>query len=238
MPSLCRTGATPQAGNKEATTMPNGPSDADPTAVLAAYWDESERRLYPTATTNPDAYQSAVRLVRAVADALAQVSELDELVQRWEHRSDTLEEAVRATGAAVAYGLSEATVGAGFAMRRRELLAERSERRRRERIAAAREAGRAWALIHEQGDLGSGLVDPYQRVELHLSTGLAVVSMVEPDPSTMKPTYVVTVVAMGDEPGHASGIDAASFDGCETSDPQRFEEYGRAMRSRVEAAGD
>ena len=41
--------------------MPNGVRDADPTALLAAHWNESERRLYPTATTNPDAYQSAVR---------------------------------------------------------------------------------------------------------------------------------------------------------------------------------
>ena len=55
--------------------MSSGASDADPTAALAAHWNESERRLYPTATTNPDAYQSAVRLVRAVADALSDVSD-------------------------------------------------------------------------------------------------------------------------------------------------------------------
>ena len=217
--------------------MPNGASDADPTAVLAAYWDESERRLYPTATTNPDAYQSAVRLVRAVADALAAVEDLDGLARSWEHRADMLDEAVRATGEAVAYGLSEATAGAGFAMRRRELLAERAEDRRRQRIAAALREGRAWAVIHEQGRLASGLADPYQCVELHLATGLAVVSMVEPDPSTMAPVYVVTVTAMADEQGRPCSIDAASFDDCETGDPQRFEVDRRAMRSRVEAAG-
>ena len=124
--------------------MPNGPSDADPAAgldghwdadpadvrrahrsadpteVLAAHWNESERRLYPTATTNPDAYQSAVTLVRAVADALAAVSDLEDLAERWEHRSAILDEAVRATGESVAYGLSEATAGCGFAIRRRE----------------------------------------------------------------------------------------------------------------------
>ena len=218
--------------------MSNGAPEEDPTAVLAAHWNESERRLYPVATTNPDAYQSAVRLVRAVADALAELEDLDALAERWERRSEMVDEAVRATGDIAAYRLGESEVaGAGFAMRRRELLAERAERRRRERIAAARQAGQVWAVVHEQGDLGSGLVNPYQCIELHLATGLAVVSTVEPDPSTMLPTYVVMVVALGDEQGQTAGIDAASFGDFETGDPRLFEEHGRTMKSRVESAG-
>jgi len=217
--------------------MPSGVSDADPTAVLSAHWNESERRLYPTATTNPDAYQSAVKLVRAVADALAAVSDLEDLAARWEHRSAILDEAVRATGESIAYGLTEATAGCGFAIRRRELLAERAESGRRESINAARQEGRVWAVIHEQGDLGSGLVDPYQCLEMHLPTGLAVVSMVEPDPSTMTPVYVVTVTEMG-EPGRATPrIDTGSFEDLETADPELFDDNRRAMRSLVEAAG-
>lgn len=214
--------------------MSSGASGADPTAVLSAHWNESERRLYPTATTNPDAYQSAVRLVRAVADALAAVSDLEDLAERWEHRSAIVDEAVRATGESVAYGLSEATAGCGFAIRRRELLAERAERQRRESVAAARQAGQVWAVIHEQGDLGSGLVDPYQCMEMHLPTGLAVVSMVEPDPSTMTPLYVVTVTEMGEPGGGAPGIEADFFEDLETPDPELFEDNRRAMRSRVE----
>ena len=218
--------------------MSNGAPDEDPTAVLAAHWNESERRLYPVATTNPDAYQSAVRLVRAVADALAEVEDLDALAEGWERRSELVDEAVRVTGDIAAYRLGESEVaGAGFAMRRRELLAERAERRRRERIAAARQAGQVWAVVHEQGDLGSGLLNPYQCIELHLATGLAVVSTVEPDPSTMLPTYVVMVVALGDEQGQTAGIDAASFGDLETGDPQLFEEHRRTMKSRVESAG-
>jgi len=218
--------------------MSNGQQEQDPTAVLAAHWNESERRLYPVATTNPDAYQSAVRLVRAVADALAEVEDLDGLAERWESRSELMDEAVRVTGDIAGYRLPEPeVVGAGFAMRRRELLAERAERRRRERIVAARRAGQAWAVVHEQGDLGSGLVDPYQCIELHVATGLAVVSTVEPDPSTMTPTYVVMVAALGDEQPQAAGIDAASFGDLETGDPRLFEENRQTMKSRVEEAG-
>ena len=210
---------------------------ADPTAVLAAHWNESERRLYPTATTNPDAYQSAVKLVRAVADALIDVSDLEELAQRWEFRSAVLDAAISATGEAVAYGLTEATTGCGFAIRRRELLNERAERERHERIAAARDAGEAWTVIHGQGDLASGLADPYQCVELHLATGLAVVSMVEPDPSTMTPVYVVTVTATDAEPAGTPAFEAGSFEDLETADPEQFEDNRRTMKSRVEAAG-
>ncbi len=219
----------------ERTTMRAG-RVADPTAVLAAHWNESERRLYPTATTNPDAYQSAVKLVRAVADALAPVSDLAALVERWEHRSAILDEAAGAAGVPVAAGLEEATAGCGFAVRRRELLAERAERRHRESIAAAREAGQVWAVIHEQGDLDAGLADPYQCMELHLPTGLAVVSMVEPDPSTMTSLYVVTVTETG-ESGGASEVDAGDFEDLETADPERFEDNRQTMRSRVEASG-
>ena len=216
------------------TAVPGGHWNADPTAVLAAHWNESERRLYPTATTNPDAYQSAVKLVRAVADALAAVSDLEDLAERWEHRSAILDEAVRAIGVPAAYGLTEATAGCGFAIRRRELLAERAERQRREIITSAREAGRPWAVIHEQGDLGSGLADPYQCMEMHLPTGLAVVSMVEPDPSTMTPVYVVTVTDTGEPGGRMPGIDAGSFEDLETADPELFEDNRRAMRSQIE----
>ena len=92
-------------------------------------------------------------------------------------------------------------------------------------------------MVHEQGDLASGLVDPYQCIDLHLATGLAVVSTVEPDPSTMLPTYVVMVVALGDEQGQTAGIDAASFGDFETGDPRLFEEHRRTMKSRVESAG-
>lgn len=211
--------------------------DHDPTEVLAAYWAEGERRLYPLATVDSDAYMEAVKLVRAVADELAGAATLDELAERWERRSELVAEAARASGASLGAAVGEAdAAGAGFALRRRELLAERSERRRREAIAAARRAGRAWAVLHERGDLSAGLADPYQCMELHLATGLAVVSTVEPDPSTMTPVYVVSVATAGDENGQTADIDPASFEDLETPDPEQFQRNRQAMRRLVETA--
>ena len=69
--------------------------DHDPTEVLAAYWAEGERRLYPLATVDSDAYMEAVKLVRAVADELTGVTTLDELAERWECRSELVAEAIK-----------------------------------------------------------------------------------------------------------------------------------------------
>ncbi len=233
-------------------TAHRGP--VDPTAVLAAYWNESERRLYPVATTNPDAYQAALRLVRLVADSLAGVADLEELATRWEGEGHGLDELAGFADVAI-HGLAEReVVGAAFALRRRELLAELAERQRRASIAAARRSGRDWAIIHEQGDLEAGLAAPYQCVELHLPTGLAVVSTVEPDPATMTPRYVVMVSAMAgvmaDDPddemaddasgqqdrGQGPVIDPASLGELETDDPASFNQNRQTMRSRVESA--
>lgn len=210
--------------------------DHDPTEVLAAYWAEGERRLYPLATVDADAYMEAVKLVRAVADGLADVADLDGLAERWDRRSELVAEAARASGARLGAAVGETeAAGAGFALRRRELLAERSERRRREAIDAARRAGRAWAVLHERGDLAAGLADPYQCMELHLATGLAVVSTVEPDPSTMTPNYVVSVATAGED-GQTAGLDPASFEDLETPDPEQFQRNRQELRQQVESA--
>ena len=82
----------------------------------------------------------------------------------------------------------------------------------------------------------AGLADPYQCMELHLATGLAVVSTVEPDPSTMTPNYVVSVAAAGDEDSQTAAIDPASFEDLETPDPEQFQQNRQKMRQQVESA--
>jgi len=177
-------------------------------------------------------------LVRAVADSLCEVTGLQELADRWEHRSAITDEAVDVTGERIGYNLGvDEIAGAGFAMRRRELLAELAERRRRAVIAEAREAGQTWAVVHESGDMTAGLADPYQCIELHIATGLAVVATVEPDPSTMKPVYVAQVAEMGDEDGNvASGMDAAALGEIEADDSAYLDANRAELRQRVEHA--
>ncbi len=92
--------------------------------------------------------------------------------------------------------IADAVLGAGFSLRANEIRAEQAEADRQARIAAAKRNGSAWVVLHQQGDLHAGLADPYQHMELHIPTGLGVVCATEPDPSTMAPLWVVTVMAL------------------------------------------
>ena len=215
--------------------MDNGVGGDDPTEVVAAYWNESERRLYPLAGSDPDAYKSAVTLARAVADALASVDDLEALAEQWEQRAGLVAAARQAAAdPATAARFDDTEVaGVGFALRRRELLAAEAQRRHNESIAQARRRGEAWAVVHTQGEMASGLVDPYRCIELHLATGLAVVSSVEPDPLTMQPAYVVMVAALGDEHGQIADVDAASFGDLETGDAELFERNTATVKQCV-----
>lgn len=77
-------------------------------AVLSAYWAECERRVYPLAASNPDGYMQSLQLVRAVADALSEVMDLDDLARLWNDR-----DAVASTAIAVVSGGAVPGVGAG-----------------------------------------------------------------------------------------------------------------------------
>ena len=209
--------------------------------VLSAYWADCERRLYPLAASNPDGYMEGVRLVRAVADALAGAGDLDDLAGLWADR-DALARSAAETAAANAdawaFGSGsglDAAVGAGFSLRANEIRAERAEADRLERIAAARRDGLEWAVLHESGDTGSGLADPYRCVELHLGTGLAVVVSAEAEPSTLTASFVVSVVALdsGDGPPPEA---AAAFEERRTSDAAELPRCRREMRRLVAEA--
>lgn len=203
--------------------------------MLAAYWAECERRVYPLAVSDPDGYMRAVEQIRFVAEALETVSDLHGLVSAWERRDSLLDGVTSpATGAS-----TDAVTGAAFALRSQQLRAERSAAEQRARIETATSRNLEWVVLHESGDLGAGLADPYQRVELHLTSGLAVVTCAEPHPETMRPNYVVSVEAVGNAEGAVTGVNLAGYAVLETADPAQADLHRRDMRDRVAAsAGD
>lgn len=195
-------------------------------AGLRATWAEAERRLYPLATSAPESYMRAVTLVRALADRLGDVHGDDDLVQRWHAREELLAGAVEDQGAVAAPEVAADDVaGAAFALRLHELVTERDEADRRGRVAAARESGLEWAILHERGDVGRGLVDPYQSLEFHLASQLTVVSTVEQDPSTGGVNHVVSVVRFDHEGVHVEEAQPQGFVDIETA---TADEFGRA----------
>lgn len=202
-----------------------GPGNAE-LASLRATWSEAERRLYPLATSAPESYMQAVTLVRALADRLGDVHGDDVLVQRWHEREDLLKEAIEHQRAPAPPDVAAGDVaGAAFALRLHELATEREETDRRERVAAARDSGLDWAILHERGDVGRGLVDPYQCLEFHLASQLTVVSTVEQEPSTGGVNHVVSVVRFDHEGVHVEDTQPEGFADVETASA---DEFGRA----------
>ncbi len=203
-------------------------------AELRAIWSISEQRIYPLATTATDLYQAVVPLVRSVADVLAEVTSHDDLSRRWTNRAETLASAEAQSGVAMPTRLAaDDVLGSAFALRDRELAAQLERADRRQRVEAARGESREWAILHQRGDIERGLADPYQSIEFHLATRLALVSTVEQDPSTAKPNYVVSVIEMDADGVDVVNIDVPGMDDRETADADAFEGNIAAMRALI-----
>jgi hypothetical protein len=112
--------------------------------------------------------------------------------------------------------------GVGFALRDAELRASAHQGDQIQIVAEARSSGAAWAKLHETGDLSVGLADPYQSIELHLATGVAIVSAVESNPATMLPNYVLTVIRMDPVTAVPTDIDPGIVDVQELNDVDSF----------------
>jgi hypothetical protein len=211
----------------------------DEVAALAPIWAEAERRLYPLATTNPDAYMQAIKLVRAVADRLGEVTSNTALAAQWDLRAALVDEILAGaeTGLPAGAGADD-VAAAGFSLRHAELRAEQEQAEQRLRIVTAREAGETWAVLHERSAPEAGLAKPYQCIELHLATGIAVISSVEPDPDTMRPNHVVAVYPFGDEHGEVAGLDLSGIEDRETMELGEFDGLRDEMRRLVEALGE
>lgn len=203
-------------------------------AELRAIWSISEQRVYPLATTATDLYQAAVPLIRNLADVLADVSNHEDLSRRWTNRLDALATAEAQSGVSMPSRLAaDDVLGAAFALRDRELVAELERADRRRRVEAARAESSEWVVLHHRGNIERGLADPYQSIEFHLRTCLALVSTVEQDPSTARPNYVVSVIEMDADGVDLVNIDVPGMDDRETTDVDAFEENTAALRALI-----
>ncbi|MDC0359354.1 hypothetical protein OAM92_01340 [Acidimicrobiales bacterium] len=175
--------------------------------ALRALWTEAERKMYPLATVSPEKYQALVRIARRVADELSTVSSEDEMVARWRSAAEIVDAASLATGAPLGDLPAQGVAGVGFALRDAEL---RTHAHAEHLVAAIRTAtrdGQIWALLHERGNLSHGLLDPYSAIELHLASGVAIVSSVEPNPADGRANHVLTVILMDPASGDVVDID-------------------------------
>lgn len=173
--------------------------------VLRAAWQASERRIYPLATTAPHQYEHAVRLARAVADALSGVTTTVDLLAAWDERSQIVGQGIAASGGGLGPVNETDIAGVAFALRHAEISALDLGETQRAHIRTARDRGDPWVTLAARGTLVHGLSDPYEAVEMHVASGIAIVSSVEPDLVTGAANYVLSVIEL--DPATATLVD-------------------------------
>jgi hypothetical protein len=216
--------------------------------ALRTSWLAAEQSLYSLGGGDVGRYERAVMLVRAVVDELRGTESTTALVDQWPQAGAIVATAAERAGVALGSLPIDQVAGAGFALRHSALRDAESRFARAVLIAAARDEGADWVVLHETGDPLAGFADPYGSIRLHLASGLAIVAGVHPDPGTGAVAHTLTVVGLDpvngdlldDDPGIAdlTCSDCASFRGGEVAlrglveeiAVQDVSDHGRACR--------
>ncbi len=208
---------------------------APPIDALRALWAEAERKLYPLATVSPQKYEQLIRLARESADDLAVVDTVDGLAAHWPQGTAI----VRAASARADLPLGDLpegdVAGVAFALRDAELRAAEHQRHLDSVIRAATERGDTWALIHETGDLNHGLANAYSAIELHLSSGAAIVASVEPNPVDGSTNHVLNVIRLDPATGSPVDLDPGVAELEEHPTVEEFVSGREKLKKTVEA---
>ena len=147
-----------------------------PRAVLRA-WDEAEARLFPLVMARPDLYQRSVSAIQLLLGRLRETClDMPALLAAHERGGDLV-----AGDLADAEIRPELVAAAACAMRYRELVASLAARDRLAALARARDEGRSWTVVEENGSLDRLPYVPYQRIEAEVGSGRAVIISIEPD---------------------------------------------------------
>jgi hypothetical protein len=215
----------------------NQPGDPDtvPQHIRRA-WEEAEARLFPVVMVRPDLYERSLTLVRLTVDALRrECPDTASLVAQVD-RADTLVAAVAAGAALATEELHLGLVAsAAFAMRYRELVAERDRRARLARLTHAREEGVGWILAEETGAEEHALAVPYWRVEVHVPTGAALLLSIEPDETLSRPVYRLEAGRMDLATGRLELGKVADLPAREYRDRSGWETASAQARDRLTA---
>lgn len=203
-------------------------------ATARAAWGEYERQLYAVAVSDPSHYQQVILAVRAVADHLRAATSIGQLLTMWSQGVAAFDSVI-STNPSLRPLLNNQVLGAAFALRARELRELDLRQTRLKRIEGASRSGDAWVLLEESGNLEAGLLAPYRSMEMHLSTGLAVMSMVQQDPSLGTPMFVVAVVKLDPLSGELLDASPGIEDWVEHTRREDFVACRTALRERIGA---
>lgn len=170
--------------------------------ALQASWRAAEQSLYAIGG-GVEHYQQAIALVRAVSNLLADVESSEELLARWPESAELVARAEQEVGLASGVLPLDRVAGAAFALRSSALSSAEARQARISVIDSARAAGSTWVRLQETGSRTAGLIHPYQSLRMHLSSGVALLVSVQPNPEDGSSTWVVVVLRLDPATGDA-----------------------------------
>jgi hypothetical protein len=157
-----------------------------------ATWRRAEARIYPSVMHNATMYEQYISVVRAIAEELADVRTVDDLVKAWDERRDVATAVIdRSPPTMRAVMDLDAVRDAAFCHRHREITRERGREIARERLEEARRTGAAWVVLFDDvTPLGS------HRLEMHVRSGRALHASTQVDPERPAPAFELEVVQL------------------------------------------
>jgi hypothetical protein len=205
---------------------------------LVERWNVAERHLYPVVMARPDLYERYLALVRALADDLGDLSSPEALAAAYDGAVGRAARTAARTGVPTAGLDLDMAAGAAFALRYREVKAAAARAAVAARVEEAKAKGESWVVLQEGS--GEQAPDPYaaavsSRVEVHVSTGVAIHSFVELDPDTYQPRYGVEAVPLDPVSGELSRDQEAVAMPRTFDDPAAWERAVAALRRACEA---
>lgn len=151
------------------------------TQAYMAEWRAMEDRFY-RAILAGDLYMLGIRLVRAIAESLTPVEDLEALVARFQRTTtgDVIPIADALEAPQVLLLDYQLALGAAFYLRARELQEAAAGADLRERIEAARAQGQTWVLLADRQTRRYGKA-MFQRLEMRLPDGFGIYTASELD---------------------------------------------------------
>jgi hypothetical protein len=201
--------------------------------VARMSWAESESKLYAMVVSDPSCYERAILAVRAVANEMRLAESSAQLVAMWPTAVDIFVSVMAARGLSEQALPREQVLGAAFALREREIREQAQSVALRSRINAALQNGESWVVLDESGRLDAGLLDPYECTEMHLASGLAVISKVQLEPERGALLFVVSVVRLNPLSGGLLDAEPGIADWSGHVRLEDFMVHRRALRDQI-----
>ena len=194
--------------------MSDPPNPVD-LAPLRAQWRVAEAKIYPLAMVDTETYKLAVTVVASIIESLRNTVFTHQDLAAFHAAPSTPERALQEAGRGE---LWPDLVGSACATRDREIAGRMERDRQVAAFSGALAEGATWADVNYERTFG--LLSNVPEFRVHLATGVAIHTSLEPDPTSGDPRLLMMPVRVNTTVGGITEI------GGELGDPRYAADQG------------